>query len=146
MLVAVVTDGCPDAVRFTQTMLNQHLVDRRGLVNSVRTLLGRPVSLSRLGGVLFAETVVEEIFCEVVVDFGRGDFRKSSIFVDCECVVGVNGGPSAGLDGATGGSTSRFFLFVPGSNHSVVDIPLTRVAPPRGVWHPATGDAVVSPE
>ena len=61
------------------------------------TPLGRPVVLAIFGGVLFAVTVVTEIFCEVDVDFGRGDFRESSIVVDCECVFGVTGGPAAGL-------------------------------------------------
>ena len=42
------------------------------------------------------------------------------------------------------GCTSRFILFAPGSNHSFVDGPLTRVAPLRESWLPAREDAMGS--
>ena len=66
--------------------------------------------------------------------------------MSCECLSELTAYPVAVLDGATGGRTSRFFLFAPGSNHSFVDGPLTHVAPPRASWRSARGDSVVSPD
>ena len=79
-------------------------------MNNFGDALGKIRGLIQLMWVLFAETVVAKTVCEGVVVFGRGDFRKLSIVVNGECVVGVPGGPAAGLDGDTGRSTSLFIL------------------------------------
>ena len=87
-------------------------------------------------------TVVVEMYWALAVDFEGGDFLEPSILLDCGSLSGFTAFSVAVLDGATRGRTSLFFLFAAGSNHSFVDGPLPRVAPPRAVWQPAIVDAV----
>ena len=94
---------------------------------------------------MFYVTVFIEVFKAGAFDFGGGDFLEPSTLFDCGCLGGFTADPVAGLNEAPVKFTTRFILFVPGSNHSFVNGPLTRLAPLRAAWLSVRGDAMGSP-